>query len=252
MKVNCPNCGVRLSASVGLEGKPVNCQKCNTKFVLSRRWAMEALEESAYAAQETDGSLEDERPRTDSDSGSTGKSIQLLIDDGEIDEPLLDGGGIDSFNLVPSAITKPTSPTTVPRRDRKPARIEILENYDETTSFWELFDFGFQRYLTPHIVRISWFLILLAVAVWLLIVSYFYLSSVINRQPFALPEIRDASVSPAMHNFPSSIGLPQFFYSSAIYLTTVLTCVVALIWIRVGLETIIMIFKIGGELRNRK
>jgi hypothetical protein len=41
IKTSYPNCGFRLTAADDLRDKPVNCQKCGTKFVLSKRWLHE-------------------------------------------------------------------------------------------------------------------------------------------------------------------------------------------------------------------
>lgn len=278
MKVSCPTCGVRLSAPEDLLGKPVNCQKCNTKFVLSRRWMNEPLMvpvDESQLSRNDDADLVENASLLREES-SMGSSADPIL---EMPEPLegssSSGDSLaselsESPSLMPGKPTKSlliknpaTEPIFRPPRnvsmDLPTPGIELLESttslqdYRETNSLFDFFDFRFRRYLTPGIVRISWFLILLVSAVWLLLLSYFYLSSLLQRTNFEFPEIRTNSAVPIETTNDSPVfKIPQFFYNSALYFTYLIASTIALLWTRVLFETVIMVFSIGTYLSEKK
>jgi hypothetical protein len=280
MKVSCPTCGVRLTAPEDLLGKPVNCQKCNTKFVLSRRWMNEPLMVSTefQIPEKAEGYVPAEAKVSllgnDSSEGSSDPVSALL-------ESIETPGSSSEKTEIPSAETSsslPGSPAqyflttktiaTEPiMRAARPLSGDVpdlapeaesrdslnLNHYRESDSILDFFDFRFRRYLTPGIVRISWFLILLATSLWLVLLSYFYLTSIIQRTGFVFPEVLNRSLETRETSDHEMVfAIPAFFYKSALFFTYLIATLIVLLWMRVFFETVMMVFNVGSYLREAK
>lgn len=302
IKVNCPTCGVRLTAPDELINKPVNCQKCNTKFILSRRWTSEPLtvagdgiavqgvidERSADEVPLTESLTDSTDPQVNSESvsllgsdSSMGSSAESNLDpsfDFTLSSATLDDASeiqSESLSIEPAAangspkrqalsssgqspappvsaisqVTLAPSLTEVSKLTAETASTTNLQNFRETASIWQFFDFQFRAYLTPGIVRISWFLILMVTTFWLLFLSYFFLSSIIQRKEFLLPTVQNQSAGLPTATDAQVLVVPRFFYNSAMYFTYTIASIVGLLWIRVLFETVMMVFSIGSHLQ---
>ncbi len=233
IKVNCPNCGVRLTASDDHVGKPVNCQKCNTKFILSKRWTNEPLE-------------------IVTDSHDSPGRNQFVV-------PLhASSGSSSSISAVEQISTPSTGNSTTPweaiaRQEDAARRYAVhLDGYVEARSMVEFFDFRFRRYLTPWIIRISWPLVMTGAMIWIVIVSYTFVSSLIASGDLSVgPSENPSAVSAA--DEPSDreqlFVVSPFFMKSGMFLTGMITIVLSVLWIRVVFETIILLFSIANTLR---
>jgi endogenous inhibitor of DNA gyrase (YacG/DUF329 family) len=297
IKVNCPTCGVRLTAPDELQNKPVNCQKCNTKFILSRRWTNEPLfvvgevqtseatesERSAVeglqqevrpadpaAAMEAAGLLSSDFGAESSGEVSSRPSFDFTLSAGSLDTNSGNGlgdspSGLRSPVLADPAAKRPVvTPTQSPqavtdssefpfhRPSNENRATAELRHFCEAASVWQFFDFRFRGYLAPGIIRVSWFLILMVFAFWLVFMSYFYLSSVIQRKDLVLPTMRNQSTFEADIANVNVLVVPRFFYNSAIYFTCTIIGFVSLLWTRVIFETVMMVFCIGSHLRSKK
>jgi hypothetical protein len=196
----------------------------------------EQLETVANAGDTLSNPLSDSHLRLPSNSTKS-----LLVNSSIASEPI----SRVSKNLAPDVPVLQLDATASTSTD--------LREYQETLSFIDFFDFRFRRYLTPGIVRISWFLILLACALWILLLSYFYVSSLLHRHHFTLPDVRIGSnLASEPVSDPSVFTIPQFFYNSALYFTYLIVAMIGLLWTRVAFETIIMVFSIGSYLREQK
>lgn len=213
LKVSCPNCGVRLTASNELVGQPVNCQKCNTKFVLSTRWMNEPIVPGAASDSQPD-QRSDEKPPPPRQSDSNW--------------PALEATAVD--------------PTRITIRERSGS---WLDNYSEARSVADFFDFRFHRYLTPWIVRISWMIVLLLAVGWGLLISYAYVSSLLDNSG------QGAEVSNAFGSAdrPGNVFGSPFFLKTGVFLTGMTAVLLSVLWIRVLFELIILGFSIGNSLR---
>jgi DNA-directed RNA polymerase subunit RPC12/RpoP len=126
------------------------------------------------------------------------------------------------------------------RRERGPSLVE---------AFFMLFDFRFERYLTPWIIRTSWLLILALAAFSLLNAGLHAVGSAAPTKP-SFP-----SVSPTEPIFdPSSLPAePPFGVDLALRLTRAavwcLATVLAVLYLRVICEVFIVIFNIATSLK---
>lgn len=116
----------------------------------------------------------------------------------------------------------------------------------------EFFDFRFRRYLTPWIIRISWPLVMTGAMIWIVIVSYTFVSSLIASGDLSVgPSENPSAVSAA--DEPSDreqlFVVSPFFMKSGMFLTGMITIVLSVLWIRVVFETIILLFSIANTLR---
>ncbi len=253
IKVNCPSCGVRLSASDDYIGRPVTCQKCDTKFVLSKRWTNEPLSGSDVAQQLAQSGEPVPASQFPTPSPSTlvpppGTPTPAVPTAVTIPQPDTSGLPAPPATALPLTTTKTTTPAEAQAQLQAIARAKTaerrgmpsLDGYVEARSVVEFFDFRFRRYLTPTILRISWLLILVVAFVWLVIVSYAYVASLMNSSEL---DSQNISQTVAAETSP-------FLLKTGVYLTTAATIGVSLMWLRVIFETIIAIFSMCNTLRT--
>jgi hypothetical protein len=130
--------------------------------------------------------------------------------------------------------------------------------HNQSASLLDLFDFSFTRYVTPLIVKITWVLALTLSVVWLLIV----IAGLIIT---ALPEIEVSearkSEAPQQGRFEYEIKAPPIIertgeagYAVALRIviagTQLVTIVLFLLWLRVALEAVIVIFHMAANVKS--
>ena len=243
IKVNCPNCGVRLTASDDHVGKPVNCQKCNTKFILSKRWTNEPLEMVTDSNRLASGASE-----AHDSPGRNQFAVPLDASSGS-------SGSISAVEQVSTpTMGNSTTPWEAIARQEDAARRHAvhLDGYVEARSLVEFLDFRFRRYLTPWIIQISWPLVMTGAMIWILIVSYTFVSSLIASGDLSVGPGESSSVVAAPGE-PTDRGplliVSPFFLKSGLFLTGIITIGLSVLWIRVVFETIILLFSIANTLR---
>ena len=141
----------------------------------------------------------------------------------------------------------------------------VKRKWQSSSSIWDVFDFQFRRYVTPLIVKITWIVFLAVTAAWLTFAVAIFV--------MALPGNSELSFS-SNTGFPSdvSVSSPQYrqgriaespgpfwklseaaLFKVAMMITTVILASIGVLWVRVVLEAIIVIFNIAetlSEIRN--
>jgi hypothetical protein len=125
-------------------------------------------------------------------------------------------------------------------------------------SFWDLFDFRFEKSLTPWIVRLSWVLILIVGALWIVAIVVGVLGAVLPDIPDSeryATEARLKTYSPAVGsipgNTPSSGTTPSLTSALRVnrwlaVLTGGISVLLGVLWLRVVLESVIVLFNIAA------
>ncbi len=299
IKVNCPNCGVRLNAPDELAGKPVNCQKCQSKFVLSTRWANEPISiGSAKGSQRipqtsdtkstsqsntsrSDSSRPEATPITSHESSSSAANYEVNSDarpasqlpvpspiqpsaipvesayspvavparnppidsdaeNREIDGPLkpphhaVANTSLDSSGAVDSQLKSIAQANTSQRLRRFD-----IDGFTESDSLLDLFDFRFRRYMTPMILKASWIVVLFIAIGWGLLATFGYASSILNS-----PSVEFSN--------PIADSLSPQVVKTGLFLSFLIGIMMAVLWIRVIFESILMLFHIGNLMRIKK
>ncbi len=286
IKVNCPNCGVRLNAPDELAGKPVNCQKCQSKFILSTRWANEPLSVgSAQGAQrisqpssDSDLGSQPDSSRAESKSYGSGSAVDYQADSATRSASQLPVPAPSQPNslLVESAYAPVSASLPIASVDlesgnqesqpadagstlrpvvkevdaqlRSIAKAESsqrlrrfdIDGFTESDSLLDLFDFRFRRYLTPIILKASWVVVMFVAVGWGLLATFGYASSILNASSF---QVGGAATNPITDNLS-----PQIL-KTGIFAGFLLGIVMALLWIRVLFESILMLFHMGNLMR---
>lgn len=274
-KVSCPHCGVRLTAPDELLGKPVNCQNCNVKFILSNRWTNEPLaaDTKLYGSQEKasdspgvnsvsvtvnptpnmEGVLSTplqpvETTATANKSSSTRSDVAAtpaLKPFQPLHSPLPSGpgGSLDRSSAITFSSNNGWDYRATPR----------LSQTQETYSILALFDFRFKYYLTPLIIRLTWTLVIVLFSIWLLSLSYFCVSALMNRSSSLFPATASSTASSSVERDATDPVplLSPLLSNLIIFVTLVVASFFVLLWIRMLLETMMMIFGIGSKLREK-
>jgi endogenous inhibitor of DNA gyrase (YacG/DUF329 family) len=259
IKVNCPSCGVRLSASNDHIGRPVTCQKCETKFVLSKRWTNEPLTEAELEQKRRAALNQVPSPVSSSASshdlpvpsvGSTAanSTIPAAV---SIPVPDSESATFDAPSVAP--VRNPATDKPLPDPQDQLQAISLakqaerrgapsLDGYAEARSFVEFFDFRFRRYVTPWILKIGWLLLLIAAVVWFAIATYTYVAALLFSAQ--APESELAGL-PGTVVEPTSALVLTFFYVS-----TIGSIVVGLLVCRVVFESVMALFSICNTMRT--
>lgn len=140
---------------------------------------------------------------------------------------------------------------------RKSTRTTVRP-FRESTSPLDLFDWKFEKYLTPWIVRITWMAVLAMAGLWVTLLSIGFLISLLPDQAIAEPVTpnfgqfepsfspsRSARMQPTVS--PMLIG---FVFRCVTVLTTIAATFLMLLWIRVILECSIVVFNIAKTLSS--
>jgi hypothetical protein len=143
-------------------------------------------------------------------------------------------------------------PAVAPRtRPRRPFN-------DQATSLLDLFDLSFTRYVTPLIVKITWVLALTLGAVWLVVIVLGLIASSlpVAEQSEPTRSTRPSRPQPQFEFRPPEIaervGDASFAVAFRIVLliTQVIGVILFLLWVRVGLEAVIVVFHMAASLRS--
>lgn len=259
-KVSCPHCGVRLTAPDELLGKPVNCQKCNTKFILSNRWMNEPMNfesETRISDSPLTGTVQSSSSKLLGSAEETGeRQLRIEIENSTSEEGSLIAPAVESKHALPAQnASTEFSPAiaTIPGFEWNHRLTANLNHVNETYSILALFDFRFRYFLTPSIVRLTWFLAIILFAVWLFLICYFYVSSLLNQSPTLFPASalsKEKSVI-VQGDLPTDKSVWPMLLNLGFFITLGIMSLIVLLWVRILLETMMMVFCIGGSLKQK-
>jgi hypothetical protein len=123
------------------------------------------------------------------------------------------------------------------------------------------FDLTFERYITPWVVRVTWVSALVLSALWAVVLVTVLGASVLtedadtqtsSQRPgathteFRLPSVGSSTSSPSS----SRVSAKGIAYKVASIASIVCGVILFLLWIRVALETIIVVFNIATTLTS--
>ncbi len=113
--------------------------------------------------------------------------------------------------------------------------------------FDAIFDFGFKRYVTPLIVRFTWALAVIMAMLSILFILYGTISSYMPEKNPERPQMRlDVS------RLDSTMNSGTMRVVSDLFKTTIIigTILCSLLWIRVALESVIVIFHMAQSMAS--
>lgn len=126
----------------------------------------------------------------------------------------------------------------------------IARRFKESNSLLDiLVDFRFEKYITPIIVRATWIVALISIFAFLLLMLGVLVMSILppeGAQPPAHPNQWGAPNVPAKP--AKSWGMDSSVISICLYAGLVVGAFLALLWLRVALEGVIVIFNIAESL----
>lgn len=151
-----------------------------------------------------------------------------------------------------SVRNQPAAFATTARSARSRFRASARHRFRPATTWFDFFDWKFEKYLTPWIVRATWLACVSLAALWIAVISIGTLvswapdieSSPSARRPvtrFEGPEIRTPTLPRWLTSRAASTG-----YS----VTGICFVVIVILWIRVFLETAIVLFNIASTLTS--
>jgi hypothetical protein len=124
----------------------------------------------------------------------------------------------------------------------------LKRRFERPTSIWDLFDFKFEKYLTPWIIRATWVVVCLLAAFYFALWAISSIADAVDRNEISTKKVATKSVETDEVEFEWSFGGTRFTDISeriAFFVFRVVGIVFALLWIRVALETEIVIFNIA-------
>lgn len=290
IKVQCPKCNVRLTASESYVGHPVTCQKCHTKFVLSKRWTNQPLEPGDKSSQLPLPGTNSEATHSEPQDSSAIPSAKSIDDQRRSTSKQMAGSMGESENVVSAdaisadeALATPVSevpPTPIPKgipagmtfQDADSGSGELSEGVVESwssiasarlrsglpdleklvvsTSLMDLFDFRFRKLLTPKILKVTWLLVMILVPLCLLLLTFVYLYELIPPAWLDTGVADNAipSVEQSKFEFPNWAMRALILTMS--YVAVVVVTVISVLWIRVALEAIVVLFGIASSVRT--
>jgi hypothetical protein len=124
------------------------------------------------------------------------------------------------------------------KSEKSAFRRTVNQRFKPSTSILDLFDWKFEKYVTPLIVRITW---ILAVASTVFILTLVLLG----------PEIWADIMAGSGSRRPSSkSGIPLWMLKLILRIPLVVGALWALLWTRVFLELVIVIFHIANSVAS--
>jgi hypothetical protein len=117
-------------------------------------------------------------------------------------------------------------------------RKTVSQRFESSNSILDLFDWKFEKYVTPLIIRITWIIVVIG---FLCVFVYFMVG----------PEVW-ASIGSGSSSSSSGTGfrIPHWMILIMVRVVQALMMVIMLLWIRVLLECMIVIFNIAGGVSN--
>lgn len=117
-------------------------------------------------------------------------------------------------------------------------RKAVSKRFESSNSILDVFDWKFERYVTPLIIRITWIIV---VAGFLCAFVYFMIG----------PEVWASIGSGSSSSTPGTgFRIPDWMIIIAVRVVQAMTMVIMLLWIRVILESMIVIFNIARGISN--
>jgi hypothetical protein len=142
----------------------------------------------------------------------------------------------------------PPAETTVSESPSESPRPAGLRKMQPSRSWWDLFDWKFEKYLTPWIIRFTWALAVTWTLIVILLLSFSVVSSAFesekkpqfDSQSQADIDMLLQSLSPQEKSTGARWAWKLIGYGTAVVLS-----VLALLWTRVVLECLIVVFNIA-------
>ena len=131
----------------------------------------------------------------------------------------------------------PTSSQSLPT-GQSTYRKAVSQRFESSNSILDVFDWKFERYVTPLIIRITWIIV---VAGFLCAFVYFMIG----------PEVWASIGSGSSSSSPGTgFRIPDWMIIVAVRVVQAMMMVIMLLWIRVILESMIVIFNIARGISN--
>jgi len=132
---------------------------------------------------------------------------------------------------------------------RSHGRSAALRTFKESNSPLDLFDWKFEKYLTPWIVRFTWLAVLALTSLWLTLVL---ISTVASFMPVEAPRrpSMDFEFRSPQDVIPGNAWLWSAIFRIVGVGTAVAFTILWLLWVRVLLESAIVIFNIAKTLAS--
>lgn len=151
----------------------------------------------------------------------------------------------------PPASAAPTRPLTMSRI--------IDRRFQPSNSLWDLFDLKFEKYVTPLIIRVTWMIVLLIAGLWIVTILGMLVLALLPEMD--LPKSNSIRRGPEVEFTTPAAFSESPMPSTVAWLTNRLLVVLAaltsivgvglmVLWIRVSLETVIVIFNIAKTLTS--
>lgn len=161
--------------------------------------------------------------------------------------------GAICMNITPPPIQEPApSGPVAPIEWPQIVSTAVKRRFQPSNSWLDVFDWKFEKYLTPWIVRLTWVLALVLAAISIILTARaVFVGSVSDL----LPKQR-ASPPPRIEQkwefqVPEKVSEPPMvFYRVLGFVLGVVVTIVGLLWLRVILETVIVLFNIARSLAS--
>lgn len=152
----------------------------------------------------------------------------------------------------------PSPPSPVPsskpvKRSRRSVTVEVPSG----AAIMGLLDFKFEKYLTPVIVKITWVVTLIMLGIWVLVLTFGLFADFFPDGGGRSQQTTSSNVSfdgfeqqmqRAYRNRGTIISLVRFMT----WVTCIVSAIITCLWIRVGLECVIVFFNISNTLTDIK
>jgi Domain of unknown function (DUF4282) len=226
--VTCPHCGAQSELPSAWIGRNVKCKACSHSFKVE------------IPSQDEDHALPpdfQEAPSTESDAATQLDQIVPAIDHAR-------------------------------HRIKRTWNRAVRRQFTPSTSFWDIFDFSFKKYITPWVVRVTWAgALYMAIAYLAMIGLYTFSYAMAPEMESAVQPIQQPGVQPAP-NFPRAkapganpgiefklpLGVQESLTTKVTYLllfsVQLFGILIGLLWVRVALEGIIVLFNISMTLNS--
>jgi len=127
----------------------------------------------------------------------------------------------------------------------------VTRSFRPAKSILDVFDFRFESFVTPIIIRTTWVLALVAAFIFAAAVLFFLLVPLPSTPP---PAPQETFGSRPQFETKTVIEVPEFMSEIIPKLVTIglltLWLVLSLLWLRVGLEMTIVVFNIATSLQS--
>lgn len=164
----------------------------------------------------------------------------------------------------PDEFAGPSSPPgtfdTIAAAARRDFSHATRRRFKPSTSALDLFDWKFERYVTPWVVRVTWIAILALSTIWLLLLLVGLLFAMLPEgSNVATPNTGNTFQQPRMSGYefspPAAVdNSRQYLLRNAVavfgFITAIIGLMIFLLWVRVVLESLIVLFNIAESLTS--